>query len=67
MFDKDSSCMKDLIYYVIEQIFKKYGEQVQIRGLCRGIVSANMISKLFPYIQPLLVHRGVCITMDEEE
>lgn len=67
MFEKEAACMKDLIYYMGEQMLKKYGEQVQIRGLCRNEVSANMISKLFPYVQPLLIHRGLCFTLDEEE
>ena len=67
MFEKGVNCMKDLVYHVTDQILKQYGEQVQIRGLCRNEVSANMISKLFPDVQPLLVHRGICITLDEEE
>ena len=67
MFEKEAACMKDLIHYVSEHVLGKYGMQVQIRGLCRDEITANMISKLFPHIQPLLVHRGVCITLDEEE
>ena len=67
MFEKNASDMKDLFYYTSEHILERYGEQVQIRGLCRDVVSANMIGKLFPHIEPLLVHRGVCLTLDEEE
>lgn len=66
MFEKEAGCMKNLMYYICEHILKKYGKQVQIRGLCRNEVSANMINKLFPHIQPILVHRGICITWDEE-
>lgn len=67
MFEKEAAGMKDLIYHVTEQMLERYGEQVQIRALCRDEISANMISKLFPHIQPILVHRGICITLDEEE
>ena len=67
MFQKETAGIRDLIYHITEQTLAKYGEQVQIRGLCRNEESANMISKLFPHIQPILVHRGICITLDEEE
>ena len=66
IFEKDTSCMKDLIHHMTEEMLKQYGEQIQIRGLCRDEVSANMVSRLFPYLQPLLIHRGVCTTRDEE-
>ena len=67
MFEKNAAGIKDLLYYMSRQILDTYGEQVQIRGLCRDEINGNMIGKLFPHIQPLLVHRGVCITLDEEE
>lgn len=67
MFEKETVYLKDLIYYLSDEIYKKYKEEVEIRALCRDEVSANMITKLFPHIQPVLVHRGVCITTDEEE
>ena len=67
MFERNATCIKDLFYYISQQILETYGEQVQIRGVCRDEITANMISKLFPHIQPLLVHRGICITLDEEE
>ena len=67
MFEKNAGCIKDLFYHVSRNILTVYGKEIQIRGLCRDEVNANMISKLFPHIQPLLVHRGVCLTLDEEE
>ena len=67
MFEKNAAGIKDLLYYMSRQILDTYGEQVQICGLCRDEINGNMIGKLFPHIQPLLVHRGVCITLDEEE
>lgn len=67
MFEKNAACLKDLLYYISGQVLDIYGEQVQIRGVCRDEINGNMIGKLFPHIQPLLVHRGVCLTLDEEE
>lgn len=67
MFEKNAAGIKDLMFYITEHVLQKYGEQVQIRGLIRDVISANMFSKMFPQIQPILVHRGVCITLDEEE
>ena len=67
MFEKNAACIRDLFFFLSEHILEKYGEKVQIRGLCRNEASANMIGKLFPHIEPLLVHRGVCLTLDEEE
>ena len=66
-FEKNAAGIKDLFYYMSKQVLDAYGEEVQIRGICRDEVNGNMIGKLFPHIQPLLVHRGVCITLDEEE
>lgn len=66
-FGREAADIKDLIYYTSERVLKKYGTQIQIRGLCRDENTANMISNLFPRVQPLLVHRGICITLDEED
>ena len=67
MFEKNAAGIKDLFYHMSKQILETYGEEVQIRGICRDEVNGNMIGKLFPHIEPLLVHRGVCLTLDEEE
>lgn len=67
VFEKGASETRDLIHYTSEHILKKYGEHIQIRGLCRDENTANLITNLFPHIQPLLVHRGICVTQDEEE
>lgn len=67
IFGKEAIDIRDLIHYTSEHILEKYGVKTQIRGLCRDENTANIIHKLFPNIQPLLVHRGICITSDEEE
>lgn len=65
-FPYDAKHMMDLIYFVSAKIRSKYSPDTQLRFTVRNQTTAAIVSSILPNVEPLLVYRGVSLTMEEE-
>lgn len=65
-FPYDAKHMMDLIYFVSAQIRDRYRPDTQIRFTVRNQTTAAIVNRILPNVEPLLVYRGVSLTMEEE-
>lgn len=59
--------MVDMIYFISGKIKNKYKPDTEIRFTSRNDLTVKIIQHLLPDAEPLLVYRGVSLTMVEEE
>lgn len=64
-FPYDGRNMLDLIHFVSAQARKKYSPDTEIRYTIRTETVLKITKSILPKLQPLLVYRGVCPTMEE--
>lgn len=66
-FDRDNSKIGDMMCFMAAAAAKKYGPETEICYDCYTAHAIEFTDRYLPEIQPPLVYRGACLTIEPEE